>query len=177
MSIPTFFHTTEVRVNGMKALAAIPYREDSFYIFDRGFNDFKWLYAMESIGAYIVIKGKMNNDFRPMKWKRRFLRVPTSSEAIGYMDGQPTMGRYSDKIRRVIYWDEENESKFIFFTNAFIEDERQDINPIIAAELYHNRWKSSCFKWLKQYLKTKNSGAIPRMLSRSRSIPLSRPRA
>ena len=156
-SIPTFFHITEARVNDMNAMDAIPYEENSFYIFDRGYNDFKRLYAIESIGAYFVVRGKKNNDFRPMKWKRRF--PPGSgilSDAIGYMDGQLTMGKYPDKIRRVIYWDEENKRKFIFFTNAFAEDERLDISPMMVAELYHNRWQIELFfKWLKQHLKIK----------------------
>ena len=156
-SIPTFFHITEARVNDMKAMDAIPYEENSFYIFDRGYNDFKRLYAIESIGAYFVVRGKKNNDFRPVKWKRRF--PPGSgilSDAIGYMDGQLTSGKYPDKIRRVIYWDEENKRKFIFFTNAFAEDERLDISPMMVAELYHNRWQIELFfKWLKQHLKIK----------------------
>ena len=156
-SIPTFFHITEARVNDMKAMDAIPYEENSFYIFDRGYNDFKRLYAIEAIGAYFVVRGKKNNDFRPMKWKRRF--PPGSgilSDAIGYMDGQLTMGKYPDKIRRVIYWDTENKRKFIFFTNAFAEDERLDISPMMVAELYHNRWQIELFfKWLKQHLKIK----------------------
>ena len=156
-SIPTFFHITEARVNDMRAMDAIPYEENSFYIFDRGYNDFKRLYAIESIGAYFVVRGKKNNDFRPMKWKRRF--PPGSgilSDAIGYMDGQLTMGKYPDKIRRVIYWNEESKRKFIFFKNAFSEDDRLDISPVMVAELYHNRWQIELFfKWLKQHLKIK----------------------
>ncbi len=156
-SIPTFFHITEARVNDMNAMDAIPYEENSFYIFDRGYNDFKRLYAIETIGAYFIVRGKKNNDFKPMQWKRRF--PPGSgilSDAIGYMDGQLTMGKYPDKIRRVIYWDEVNKRKFIFFTNAFADDERLDISPMMVAELYHNRWQIELFfKWLKQHLKIK----------------------
>lgn len=66
------------------------------------------------------------------------------------MDGQLTMGKYPDKIRRIIYWDEENKRNFIFFTNAL------DISPETVAELYHNRWQIELFfKWLKQHLKIK----------------------
>ena len=150
-SIPTFFHITEARVNDMRAMDAIPYEENSFYIFDRGYNDFKRLYAIESIGAYFVVRGKKNNDFRPMKWKRRF--PPGSgilSDAIGYMAGQLTMEKYPDKIRRVIYLDKESKKKFIFFTNALT------ISPVMVAELYHNRWQIELFfKWIKQHLKIK----------------------
>ena len=63
----------------------IPYEENSFYIFDRGYNDFKRLHNIESIGAYFVIRGKTNNDFKPMKWKRRF---PTGSGIQSDAEGQ-----------------------------------------------------------------------------------------
>ena len=93
--IPTFFHITPAKVHDTKAMYVIPYEENSFYIFDRGYNDFKRLHNIESIGAYFVIRGKTNNDFKPMKWKRRF---PTGSgihsDAVGYMAGQLTMEQH-----------------------------------------------------------------------------------
>ena len=42
-SIPTFFYITEARGNDMNAMDVIPYEENSFYIFDRGYNDFERL--------------------------------------------------------------------------------------------------------------------------------------
>ena len=150
-SIPTFFHITEARVHDMNAMDVIPYEENSFYIFDRGYNDFKRLHNIESIGAYFVVRGKKNNDFRPTKWTRRF--QPGSgilSDAVGCMDGQFTKAKYPDKIRRIKYWDEENKREFIFFTNAL------DISPMLVAELYHQRWQIELFfKCLKQHLKIK----------------------
>ena len=127
-SIPTFFHITEARVNVLNALDAIPYEEDSFYIFDRGYNDFK-----------------------PMKWTRRFPKGSgILSDAIGYMNSEQTRFKYPEKIRRITYLDEEQKLKFIFFTNAL------DISPMMVAELYHNRWQIELFfKWLKQHLKIK----------------------
>ena len=135
----------------MNAMDVIPYEENPFYIFDRGYNDFKRLHNIESIGAYFVVRGRTKNDFRPMKWTRRF--PPGSgilSDAVGYMDGQFTREKYPDKIRRIKYWDEENKRAFIFLANAL------DIIPIMVAELYHQRWWIELFfKWLKQHLKIK----------------------
>ena len=150
-SIPTFFHITEARVNDMNAMDVIPYEENSFYIFDRGYNDFERLFRINAIGAYFIVRGKKNNDFKPMKWTRRF--PPGSgilSDAIGYMNGELTRGKYPEKVRRIAYWDDEQKRKFIFFTNAL------DIIPMMVAELYHNRWQIELFfKWLKQHLKIK----------------------
>ena len=86
-----------------------------------------------------------------MKWTRRF--KPGSgvlSDAIGYMNGLQTREKFPNKIRRVIYWDEEKKRKLIFFTNAL------DIRPEQVAELYHQRWSIELFfKWIKQHLKIK----------------------
>lgn len=149
--IPTFFHITPAKVNDMKAMDAIPYEENSFYIFDRGYNDFRRLHNIDSIGAFFVVRGRKNNDFSPDRWARRF--PPGSgilSDAIGHMEGLLTKEKYPDKIRRIKYWDDENKREFIFFTNAL------DISPVLVAELYHQRWQIELFfKWLKQHLKIK----------------------
>ena len=127
----------------------IPYEENSFYIFDRAYNDFGRLFTINGVGAYFVVRGKKNNDFKPMRWKRR-LPAGVMSDAIGYMGGQLTMEKYPDKLRRVIYLDKDSKKKFIFFTNAMT------ISPVMVAELYHNRWQIELFfKWIKQHLKIK----------------------
>ena len=144
-SIPTFFHITEARVNDMNAMDVIPYEEDSFYIFDRGYNDFQRLFRINVIGAYFIVKGKKNNDFKPLPPGSGIL-----SDPIGYMNSEQTRFKYPEKIRRITYWDEEQQRKFIFFSNAL------DISPMMIAELYHNRWQIELFfKWLKQHLKIK----------------------
>ena len=56
----------------MNAMDVIPYEENSFYIFDRGYNDFERLFRINAIGAYFIVRGKKNNDFKPMKWTRRY---------------------------------------------------------------------------------------------------------
>ena len=101
---------------------AIPYEENSFYIFDRAYNDFGRLFTINGVGAYFVVRGKKNNDFKPMRWKRR-LPAGVLSDAIGYMAGQLTMSKYPEKIRRILYLDPESDRTFIFFTNAL------DISP------------------------------------------------
>lgn len=147
--IPTFFHITPARNHDTRAMDAIPYEENSFYIFDRAYNDFGRLFTIDGVGAYFVVRGKKNNDFKPMRWKRR-LPAGVMSDAVGYMDGQLTMSKYPEKIRRILYLDPESGRTFIFFTNAL------DINPLKVAELYHNRWQIELFfKWLKQHLKVK----------------------
>ena len=147
--IPTFFHITPARNHDTRAMDAIPYEENSFYIFDRAYNDFGRLFTIDGVGAYFVVRGKKNNDFKPMRWKHR-LPAGVMSDAVGYMDGQLTMSKYPEKIRRILYLEPESGRTFIFFTNAL------NINPLKVAELYHSRWQIELFfKWLKQHLKVK----------------------
>ncbi len=78
-------------------------------------------------------------NFRPIRWARRFQSGSgILSDAVGYMDGRLTMEKYPDRIRRVKYRDEESKREFILFTNAL------DISPMMVAELYHQRGRSSC---------------------------------
>jgi hypothetical protein len=66
------------------------------------------------------------------------------------MNGQLTMAKYPDRIRRIRYCDEDNSREFVFFTNALT------LNPLTVALLYKNRWQIELFfKWLKQHLRIK----------------------
>ncbi len=124
--------------------SAIPYEENSFDIFDWGYNDFEQLFQ-------IRCSWKKNNDFKPITWKRRF---PKDSgillDAIGHMSRVLTGKKYPEKIRRIHYLDEFKQKMYILLTNTL------DIIPVTIAELYHNRWQIELFfKWLKRHLKVK----------------------
>lgn len=99
-------HITPANVHDVRAMDMIQYEENSFYIFDRGYNDFARLYRIHTIGVYLVIWGRTVNDFKPMSWKRRFPKDSgVLSDASGYMNGQFTMAKYPDRIRRIRYWE------------------------------------------------------------------------
>ena len=57
---------------------------------------------------------------------------------------------YPVQLRRVEYYDEEQDRYFVFLTNAM------DITALEVALLYKNRWSVELFfKWVKQHLKIK----------------------
>ena len=51
--IPVFFRITEASVHDSKAMIEIPYEPGSYYIFDRGYNNFKMLYKIHQKQYYL----------------------------------------------------------------------------------------------------------------------------
>lgn len=147
--IPAFFHITEASIHDSKAMSEIPYESGSYYIFDRAYNNFKMLYRIHQIGAYFVVRAKKNLQYKPVKWKRR-LPKNVLSDMIIELTGFYPKQYYSEPLRLVRYWDEEQKRKFVFLTN------QAHISALQIAELYKNRWQVELFfKWLKQHLKIK----------------------
>ena len=132
-----------------KAMKEIPYEPESYYIFDRAYNNFKMLYKIHQIGAYFVIRAKRNLQYKSIKWKRRLPKNVLSDQTIELTGFYPKK-YYPEPIRLVKYWDEEQQREFIYLTNAI------HISALQVAELYKNRWQVELFfKWLKQHLKIK----------------------
>jgi Transposase DDE domain. len=147
--IPKFFHITEAKVHDSKAMKEIPYEPSAYYIFDRGYNDFKSLYHIHLVKAKFVIRAKNNLKYKAVKWKRRLPENVLSDSTIE-LTGYYPHKYYPEQIRLVRYWDRQQEREFVFITNAM------DITALQVAELYRNRWKVELFfKWLKQHLKIK----------------------
>lgn len=147
--IPAFFHITTASVHDSKAMDVIPYEQGSYYIFDRGYNDFKRLYKINCIEAYFVVRAKKNLQYKAVKWKRRLPKNVLSDATIELTGFYPKK-HYPAHLRHIRYWDEELNREFMFLTNNF------SLTSLQVANLYKNRWQVELFfKWLKQHLKIK----------------------
>ena len=147
--IPTFFHITSAKVNDVNAMDVIPYEIGSYYVFDRGYNDFKRLYRIKTLDSFFVVRSKKNLQYKCVKWSRRLPQNILSDaeiELTGYYPHQ----YYPESLRLVRYWDEELNREFTYLTNA------KHLSALQIANLYKNRWQVELsFKWLKQHLKVK----------------------
>ncbi|AXV49795.1 IS4 family transposase [Prevotella denticola] len=148
--IPTFFHITSAKVNDVNAMDVIPYEIGSYYVFDRGYNDFKRLYRIKTLDSFFVVRSKKNLQYKCVKWKHRLppnILSDAEIELTGYYPHQ----YYPESLRLVRYWDEELNREFTYLTNA------KHLSALQIANLYKNRWQVELFfKWLKQHLKIKN---------------------
>ena len=148
--IPTFACITEARVNDINAMDEIPYETGSYYIFDRGYNDYSRLYAINKLGATFIVRAKKNALYKRLSWKRRLENNVLSDSGIRFA-GYYKKDDYPEPLRLIKYWDEENQREFTFLTNNF------NLTALQVAELYHQRWQIELFfKWLKQHLKIKH---------------------
>ena len=147
--VPAFVHITPAAVHDVKAMDVIPYEPGSFYIFDRGYNDFKRLYRINVLKSFFVIRAKGNLKYKVVKWKRRMPKNVLSDAEI-VLTGYYPSKYYPERLRLIRYWDEEQGREFMFLTNAI------GLKALLVAELYKNRWQIELFfKWLKQHLKIK----------------------
>ncbi len=147
--IPTFFHITSAKVNDVNAMDVIPYEIGSYYVFDRGYNDFKRLYRIKNLDSFFVVRSKKNLQYKCIKWRRRLPKNILSDAEIELTGFYPHHN-YPETLRLVRFWDEELNREFTYLTNA------KHLTALQVANLYKNRWQVELFfKWLKQHLKIK----------------------
>ncbi len=147
--VPAFYHITTASVNDSKAMQEIPYETDAYYIFDRGYNNFKELYCILRMESFFVVRAKSNLQYRCVRWKRRMpknILTDAEIELTVYKSRKDC----PENLRLVRYYDEEQDREFMFLTDAM------DLTAQQIADLYKNRWQIELFfKWLKQHLKIK----------------------
>lgn len=149
-SIPTFIGITDGKVHDVNILDVLYTEPGSYYIMDRGYIDYKRLYRLNTELGYFVTRAKSNMKFRRLYSnkvdKSTGLKCDQKVKLTGYYQKKD----YPDIIRRVKYYDRENQQLYVFLTNNF------EIPPMTVALLYKNRWKIELFfKWIKQHLKIK----------------------
>jgi hypothetical protein len=147
--VPAFYHITTASVHDSKVMREIPYETDAYYIFDRGYNNFRELYRIQRMESFFVVRAKTNLQYRCVRWKRRLpknILTDAEIELTVYKSGKD----YPEHLRLVRFYDEEQDGEFMFLTNAM------DLTALQIADLYKNRWQIELFfKWLKQHLKIK----------------------
>ena len=147
--VPKFFLITNALVHDSKVMKEIPVESGSYYIFDRAYNNFKQLFRIHQAGGYFVVRAKKNLKYGTVSWKRK-LPKNVLSDSIIKLTVYKSAKDYPLSLRRVVYWDEEQEREFVFLTNA------TNITALQVADLYKSRWQIELFfKWLKQHLKIK----------------------
>jgi len=153
-NIPNFVHITDAKVADVKVLDVIIFEAGAFYIMDRGYLDFKRLYSIHSSGAFFVTRAKHNTKMRRVYSNK----VTANEKASGIrcdqtvvLTGKKSSRDYPEKLRRIKYYDAENDQYYVFLTNNFT------LPALVIAALYKYRWQVELFfKWIKQHLQVQS---------------------
>ena len=150
-SIPCFLRVTDGLTHDMKALDWIPLEPGGFYIMDRAYTDFGRLYRIHQHSAFFVTRARANIQIKRVYSRKVDKLIGVKSDQIVKLTCYYPSRRYPEKLRRIKFFDAENDRTLIFLTNN-LELEAHQI-----ALLYKYRWKIELFfKWIKQHLKIKS---------------------
>ena len=147
-SIPSFLALTDGSVHEVNVLDVLPIESGAIYVMDRGYLDFLRLYRLAQSGAFFVVRAKCNLrsyvvTSNPVD-RSTGLRCDQTIRLRGFYSRK----NYPERLRRVRYYDTEQERSLVFLTNQF------SLPALQIAELYRQRWKIELFfRWIKQHLR------------------------
>lgn len=149
-SVPTSVYVTSGAVHDVNILDQLVPEAGAVYLMDRGYLDFERLYLFHQACAFFVTRAKQNTQFY-----RRCSRPvsPASglkSDQTIRLTGPKTSHLYPDPLRRIHYFDSQQDVRLIFLTNNFL------LPALTVAQLYRARWQVELFfRWIKQHLRIK----------------------
>lgn len=150
-NIPTFIRITDGKTHDVNILDDLIFEPLSIYLMDKGYLDFARLYRMNAASAFFVTRAKTNLAFVRMYSHQVDPSLGLRCDQTIKLTTPKTRKAYPEKLRRVKYYDEEQEKTYVFLTNNF------DITALEVALLYKHRWQVELFfKWIKQHLKIKS---------------------
>jgi len=148
--IPTFIEVSEGRLHDVNILDILVPEPASFYVMDRGYVDFERLHLFHRGGAFFVTRTK-----RGVLLRRRYSHPVDTSSGVRsdhtvVLAAAASRKHYPDPLRRIHYYDAEQDRSLRFLTNNF------DLPALTICLLYKSRWHVELFfKWIKQHLRIK----------------------
>jgi len=143
-------YISEAKLHDVRILGYLDYEAGSFYMMDKAYIDYKRLYVRHIRKAYFVIRAKSNMRFRLMYSRKVDKTTTIKYDQIGKLAGVYSQKYHPEKLRKIKFYDSENQRENIFITN------NMTVEATEITELYKETWKVELFfKWIKQHLKVK----------------------
>jgi len=149
-AIPSFIHISNGKMADVRILDILPVEAGSIYVMDRGYIDYKRLFALHQAGAFFVTRAKETMD------ARRVYSAPTDRTGGVICDqrvrlnGYYALKHYPEHLRRIRYRDPKTAKTLVFLTN------NTALDAATICALYKCRWQVELFfKWIKQHLRIK----------------------
>jgi len=149
-NIPSFIHVSDGKMHEVNVLDILAPEPGSFTIMDRGFLDFARLHRLTRACAFFVIRAKHNMAFQRVYSRAVDRMTGLRCDQTIRLTGAKTAHAYPQHLRRVVFYDHDNDKRLAFLTNNF------DLPALTIAQLYKCRWQVELFfKWIKQHLRIK----------------------
>jgi len=150
-SIPTVVIITHGKVHEVNILDQLSFEAGAFYVMDRGYLDFSRLYKLHLASAFFVTRARKRFAFRRLYSQPVDRTTGVICDQIVSLVNPVPLEGYPEKLRRIRYFDSQNNQRLVFLTNNF------SLPPLTIAQLYRSRWQVELFfKWIKQHLRIKN---------------------
>ena len=149
-AIPAFLYISGGKLNEVNVLDILPIEAGSFYVMDRGYLDFRRLFAMHQAGAFFVTRARS-----AMNARRVYSAVADRNSGVicdqrVMLNDRKTSKKYPEQIRRIRFKDPDSGKTLVFLTN------NTALPALTIAALYKSRWQVELFfKWIKQHLRIK----------------------
>jgi len=149
-NIPTFIRITDGKFHDVNILDILIPEAGSIYLLDRAYIDFARLYLLHLYGAFFIVRAKANLNFKRLYSHAVDKSLGLRCDQIGVLSNFYASKNYPEKLRRVKFYDTQNNKNLVFLSNIFT------LPALNIAELYKYRWQIELFfKWIKQNLRIK----------------------
>jgi uncharacterized protein DUF4372/DDE family transposase len=118
-NIPCFVWISDGKMHDVTVLDHLPIEPGAFYALDRGYVDFRRLYRFTIGSAFFVTRAKRGRDYARRAGRRVDKTTGRRSDQTIVLAGPKTSRLYPGPLRRVVFYDAENERRFVFLTNNF----------------------------------------------------------
>jgi hypothetical protein len=152
-NLPAYVNITNGKTADNKGANDVPLLKGSVIVADRFYNDFSLLNIWDSKGVFFVIRHKENIQYTVLKENE----LPENShqhilkDEIIELKNPASQSKYSQKLRRVVVWDDVNKQVIELITN------QQTWAANTIGELYKSRWQIEIFfREIKQLLHIKS---------------------
>lgn len=150
-NIPVLAIITHGKVHDVTIIDSLLLEAGALYIMDRAYTDFNRLHHIQNANAFFITRAKKNLQFKRVYSQTVDKSTGLKCDQIIVLKGYYTQRKYRDKLRRIRFYDAENDKNLVFLTNNF------DLPAATITELYQCRWQIELFfKWIKQHLRIKS---------------------
>ena len=147
--LPCFAVITQGGLHDIKVARQLKFEPDTLLVVDRGYNDYELFYKWNQSEVFFFTRMKTNASYRVMKNLDFKPKTGVRKDQLIQLSGRGAE-KYPMKLRRVEYYDKEQERTLVFLTNHL------EFAASSVARVYKERWQIELFfKALKQNLKIK----------------------